>query len=276
MSTAVSVFHGQFGRASLYFLDKPIIRHAHGDGHLIFHVKGPDQFLSIGDARHSISCERGVAVNPWEPHNYEPAGTIGSYMLVIYIKPAWFGGQYAQSGRRWRFGRAQIEVTARISGCIDRAVSLLLAGGSSSLFEGSLFDLVSEAFAQSSERLPSAAAAETTPARISDYRVRKSIDILQQNLCSEIDLDRVAGEAGLSRPHFFKLFRDHLGVSPKLFWNSMRMDHAIGELTATTKSVTEISLDMGFSSPCSFSRFFASNVGIAPTDYRRAARILHA
>jgi AraC-like DNA-binding protein len=214
-----------------------------------------------------------VAVNPWEPHNYEPACAIGSYMLVIYIRPAWFGGQHAPSGRPWRFGRSQIEVTARISGCVDRAVSLLLAGGSPCVFEGTLFDLVSEAFAQSWELLPPAAA--NAAGHISDFRVRKSINILQQNLCSEIDLDRVAGESGLSRPHFFKLFRDHLGVSPRLFWNSMRMDHAIGELTATTKSVTEISVEMGFSSPCSFSRFFASNVGIAPTDYRRAARILH-
>ena len=33
-----------------------------------------------------------------------------------------------------------------------------------------------------------------------------------------------------------------------------------------------IGFDLGFSSQSSFTRFFASNVGMAPTDYRRVAK----
>ena len=42
----------------------------------------------------------------------------------------------------------------------------------------------------------------------------------------------------------------------------------------TSKSVTEIGLDLGFASQASFTRFFSSNVGIPPTDYRRVANIV--
>ena len=40
MSHAISVCHGEFGRAALYRLNKTIITHAHREGHLIFYVDG--------------------------------------------------------------------------------------------------------------------------------------------------------------------------------------------------------------------------------------------
>ena len=40
MSKAIAVFHGNFGRATLYYLDRTIIPHAHRESHLIFHVGG--------------------------------------------------------------------------------------------------------------------------------------------------------------------------------------------------------------------------------------------
>ena len=41
MSIAHAVAHGAFGRACLYELDRPMVPHAHREGHLIFHVSGP-------------------------------------------------------------------------------------------------------------------------------------------------------------------------------------------------------------------------------------------
>ena len=39
MSIAHAVAHGAFGRACLYELDRPMVPHAHREGHLIFHVQ---------------------------------------------------------------------------------------------------------------------------------------------------------------------------------------------------------------------------------------------
>jgi len=40
MSRALAVFHGHFGRATVYQLNRPFNVHAHREGHLIFHIGG--------------------------------------------------------------------------------------------------------------------------------------------------------------------------------------------------------------------------------------------
>ena len=97
--------------------------------------------------------------------------------------------------------------------------------------------------------------------------------LMSEKLGEELELDDVAREAGLSRPHFYKLFRKQTGLTPNLFLNTLRMERAIDSLTSTDKSVTDIGFDLGFSSQASFTRFFTSNVGIAPSDYRRVAHL---
>jgi AraC-like DNA-binding protein len=273
MSTAIAVCHGAFGRASLYFLDRPMIRHAHPDGHLIFHVNGPAQYLNLGERRCPISPEQGVGVNPWEPHDFAPTDERGQQMLVIYMKPAWFR-EFAGSGHRaLKFGQPEIEITPAIWRCIERVVRLLLSGHASPIFDGALFELVQESFAVANARMQAGADRPGLP--ISDFRIRKSVKIMAEALPSEFNLDRVASNSGLSRPHFFKLFRDQFGIPPRLFWNSLRMERAIERLSATSKSVTEIGFEIGFPSQGSFSRFFAMNAGMAPSDYRRAGLAAH-
>ncbi|MGI9524371.1 MAG: helix-turn-helix domain-containing protein, partial [Hyphomicrobiaceae bacterium] len=106
-----------------------------------------------------------------------------------------------------------------------------------------------------------------------DFRIRKSIQIMQNSLCNPIDMNAIARQAGLSRPHFFKLFRRQTGLTPHLYMNTLRVETAIARVAETCESVTEIGLDLGFSSQSSFTRFFSLNVGMAPTDYRRVAQV---
>ena len=77
------------------------------------------------------------------------------------------------------------------------------------------------------------------------------------------------------RPHFYRLFRDQTGLTPNLFLNTLRMERAIAALTETSDSVADIGFNLGFASQSSFSRFFATNVGMAPSDYRRVAYLAH-
>jgi AraC-like DNA-binding protein len=113
-------------------------------------------------------------------------------------------------------------------------------------------------------------------AAVTDFRVRKSIKLLAEGVGAEIELDAIAREAGLSRPHFYKLFRTQTGVTPHLYLNTLVMEKALDSLVATEASIADIGFDLGFSSQSGFTRFFAANVGMAPTDYRRAAKVLRA
>ena len=93
-------------------------------------------------------------------------------------------------------------------------------------------------------------------------------------LAQGLELDNVARDAGLSRPHFFKLFRENTGVTPALYANTMRIERALDRLMGSQASVTDIGFELGFSSQSHFTHFFSANVGIAPTQYRTIARVV--
>ena len=83
----------------------------------------------------------------------------------------------------------------------------------------------------------------------------------------------IASEVGLSRPHFYKLFREHVGVTPSVYQNTLKINAAIERLTVSNQPVNTIGHELGFSSPASFSRFFTANVGIPPETYRRVSSV---
>jgi AraC-like DNA-binding protein len=276
MSTAISVYHGRFGRATLYRLNRPMATHAHREGHLIFHVEGSPAATRVSERTVPLSPGRAAAVNPWEPHDFSPGDLVGgSLFLILYIKPIWFLDVSRSAQSALRFGRTGIEVTDQISRSIRKVVALLLECGATDMFDGDLYELTQECFDQSWQWTPACQPFDGSAA-FNDFRVRKSIRLMAERLGGGIELDDVAREAGLSRPHFYKLFRRQTGITPNLYLNTLRMEKAIESLTETGRSVTEIGYDLGFSSQSGFTRFFASNVGMAPSDYRRVAHRLHA
>lgn len=275
MSNAIAVYHGAFGRVTLYHLTKPMIKHAHREGHLVFWVQGATGRFTMKGVPCPISPESGAAANSWELHQYDPDDEInGQYVLVLYIKPSWFLNFSRSSTSALKFGRPEIEMNGPIKSLVAKITSLLADGNGTDLLDGYLYELTSESFAQSHQWLSGSHTVDLSP-RINDFRIRKSIKLMSECVGEEVDLDKVAVESGLSRPHFFKLFRTQIGVTPKLYWNTIRMEQALDQLAESPKSITDISFDLGFSSQSSFSRFFAMNTGLAPTDYRRVAHVLH-
>ncbi len=272
MSKPLTVYHGPFGRVALYELDRSMAMHAHREGHLIFHVQGADAAVRVCDREYELSPFSAVAVNPWQPHNFvHLPGASGAVLLTLYIKPAWFleAGRSAKSALR--FGRNAIEVTDQVSRLVSLVTNMLLEDVPSPLFDGYLYELTHESFDQTWQWMPVGTPVLHPEACIRDFRVRNSIRYMTRHLGDDLALDIVARESGLSRPHFYKLFREHVGLTPNVYLNTLRMEAAISRLTTSSEAVTTIGLDLGFASQASFTRFFVANVGIAPTDYRRAA-----
>ncbi len=275
MSVALSVYHGGFGRACLYRMNRPMATHAHREGHLAFLVTGAGACQTICGTPYEISREGATAINPWEPHDFRPLDFDGgAIFLVLYIKRDWFLELSRDATGGLRFGDTQIEMTPVRDNAVQRVSTMLAEGESSDLFDGYLYELTRACFEKSWSCRPDAGAFTSAAQSFSDFRVRKSIKIMTSNLGSEIVLDEIARESGLSRPHFYKLFRKQTGVTPNLFMNTLRMEKALDFLTDSDRSVTDISYDLGFSSQSGFTRFFCANVGMAPSDYRRAAQVL--
>jgi AraC-like DNA-binding protein len=270
MSTALAVHHGSFGRVALYNLDRSLALHAHREGHLIFHVQGANAAIRIDDGVYPLSSGQAVAISPWQPHNYISVdASWPSLFLTLYIKPVWFLQASRRANASLRFGRNPIEVTERFCRLVYRVASGMLEDADDSFLAGYLFELTHECFDQSWQWVDEGASFTRCAPPVRDYRVRNSIKLMQQRVSESVNLDKIACDSGLSRPHFYKLFRQQVGITPNLYLNTLRMESAIDRLTTTHDAVTDIGLDLGFSSQASFTRFFIANVGIAPSDYRR-------
>ena len=80
----------------------------------------------------------------------------------------------------------------------------------------------------------------------SDYRIRRSLRLMRCDFAEHMDIKTVARELGLSPQHFFQLFKRYVGVTPNVYWNTLRSEQAICDLLTTEKSVTDIGYNLGF------------------------------
>jgi AraC-like DNA-binding protein len=275
MSTAVAVFHGAFGRVCLYSMDRAMVPHGHREGHLLFHVQGPPAALVVDGRAFPLSPGQAVAVSPWQMHYYTPVDHRAQTLaLVLYIHPGWFVDAARRATATLRFGRVGIEATDPLARLAFSIANDMLAGDEANpRLEDRICGLTQAAFDQSwqwTEHGPDFTG-PAVPQR--DWRIRKALRVLQERVGEPCELDAVAREVGLSRPHFYKLFRAQIGITPNIYLNTLRMERAIARLAESQAAVSEIGLDLGFSSQASFSRFFIANGVVPPSAYRRSVHI---
>jgi len=272
MSRAIAAHHGKFGRACLYELDRSMAMHAHREGHLIFLLEGPEPQMHIAGKPYTSSSSVAIAINPLQPHDLrvKDDGAV-TLMLVLYINPLWFLEAGDDTESALRFGQSVMVVSPLMKKLVQCVAELLISGDHRVLFDTVLFDLTQLCRDQSWHDAPEERRRCNTLGGIRDHRVRKATRLMKERLGNELLLDDIANDSALSRPHFYKLFRENVGITPNVYLNTLRMECAIDRLVSTNQAVTSIGLDLGFASQASFSRFFVSNVGIPPTDYRRVA-----
>lgn len=275
MSDSLTVFHGHFGRVCLYSMDRRMVPHGHREGHLIFHVQGPPAEVLVNGRAWPLSAGQAVAISPWQAHYYNPVTYAQPTLaLVLYIRPAWFLETSRRASSSICFGRVGIEVTDHLARLVfGTAQSMLDPDREDLLIEDRLCALTQCALDQSWQWTPRGAEFTGPDLPRRDFRIRKALRHLQAQVGEAIELDMVAREVGLSRPHFYKLFRAQVGLTPNLYLNALRMERAIDMLATSEEAVADIGFDLGFSSQASFSRFFISNGVVPPSAYRRSVHV---
>lgn len=100
-------------------------------------------------------------------------------------------------------------------------------------------------------------------------RINKAIDYINNNLSSELNLEKIASVAAFSKFHFHRIFSSVVGETVSSFIRRRRLDKAAMMLAMNPKdSVAEIAYSCGFSSPSLFSRTFKEHFGISPIEFR--------
>ena len=97
-------------------------------------------------------------------------------------------------------------------------------------------------------------------------------DAMDRAYAEPLDVPAVARIACVSEAHFIRTFRATFGETPHRYLQRRRVERAMWLLGETDRSVTEICLDVGFTSLPTFSRTFHEIVGVSPIAYRRSAK----
>lgn len=101
-------------------------------------------------------------------------------------------------------------------------------------------------------------------------RIARARDRIEASIASGISLQELAVEAGMSRFHFAREFRDATGEPPHRYLTRCRIEHAKTLLRKRDLPLVEVSLSVGYSSQSHFTAAFRSHVGRTPLKYRAA------
>ncbi len=104
-----------------------------------------------------------------------------------------------------------------------------------------------------------------------DNRIRKALALLRAHPNKEVNMNELASQVGLSRSRFYDLFQVSTGRSPRSYLDMLCVESAIAKLSSGSGKIAEVSAELGFSAQSNFTRFFQQQVGIPPSEYRRAA-----
>jgi AraC-like DNA-binding protein len=101
-------------------------------------------------------------------------------------------------------------------------------------------------------------------------RLLRARDAMDRAYAEPLDVPAVAAVAHMSEAHFIRSFRAVFGETPHRYLQRRRVERSMFLLRETDRSVTDICLDVGFSSLGTFSRTFRDIVGESPSAYRLA------
>jgi AraC-like DNA-binding protein len=107
--------------------------------------------------------------------------------------------------------------------------------------------------------------------RFEDSRIRRAVGLLRAHPNKELSMEKLATQVGLSRSRFYDLFQMCTGFSPRTYLDMLCVEAAISRLSSGRGKISDVSAELGFSAQSNFTRFFQNQVGVPPSEYRRAA-----
>jgi len=258
---------GEFGRAALLKLRAGLAPHAHSEAHIVWWLGGAPVAAQVGRHRWRSTEHAAIAVNPYESHDLRildcdrPA-----ICLALYISHDWLRTRGAGV---LEFHNPFLRIDPTLYSTSVSVMELLLSARSTGAErERAIERLIHASVAATalevcSPRVPGGSSL--------DFRIRRALSFMHANVSTRLRVDEVARRVGLSRPHFFAMFREQLKTPPQIYWNALRLEAAIDRLMHRDESLGTIALDLGFSASSNFSRFFRDHTGVTPREYRRAA-----
>ena len=269
MATSIRLVRGAFGHVSVLNVASDFVTHAHAEAHVILWLDGAAGEMTIGAEKVRPGPDVAAGINSFQPHSHALSadGRAGRF-LAFYIDPEWFYRRRGLARGQPVFASASIPIDT----WLHRAATMLheeLEAGE--IDELALYEIerLIDSLADAADSVRPRAARAGTGEEL-DFRVRKAVDLMKANVRERICFDEVARNVGLSRPHFFALFKEQTSLTPNVYWNTLRMQEALRQLQWSRESLTSVAWNLGFTTQGNFTRFFRDHAGVPPTLYREA------
>ncbi len=100
-------------------------------------------------------------------------------------------------------------------------------------------------------------------------RLLRARDFIEAEMSGPLTLGRIARAACLSPFHCHRRFTAFFRETPHTYATRRRLERAEALLARSEKSVIDVCLEVGFTSPGSFTNLFQRRYAVSPTAYRR-------
>ncbi|MHC2621164.1 AraC family transcriptional regulator [Bradyrhizobium huanghuaihaiense] len=159
-------------------------------------------------------------------------------------------------------------ITSRL--LLSAADSLEGSATLDTLFRQQLTDLLATRVLAAHAGVP--AAPQPIIGGLSPMVLRRSIERLRSDSDADVSLAALASDAGLSRFHFCRSFKESTGLSPHAWLRQHRLEQAMNMLRETDEPVVSIAAALGYSTQTAFAAAFKKLTGETPSDWRRRTR----
>ena len=97
------------------------------------------------------------------------------------------------------------------------------------------------------------------------FGLQNAIDYIEENLCDELEISKIAARAYLSPFYFQRVFNASCGLTVGEYIRNRRLSRAAEELSRSDVKVIDVALKYGYDSPDSFARAFTKFHGTSPS-----------
>jgi AraC family transcriptional regulator len=115
-------------------------------------------------------------------------------------------------------------------------------------------------------------AAKTSTRQELFRRLQIAREYLHESVGRRISLEEVSREACISRYHLHRAFRRVFRLTPHAYVTALRLNRA-RSLLQSGRPVTDVAMDIGFTSVSAFTRLFRSRYGVSPSSVPKIRKI---
>lgn len=103
-------------------------------------------------------------------------------------------------------------------------------------------------------------------------RIKQVLNYIHTHIDKNIDVEKLADVACVTKPYMIRLFKREFGISPLQYINNKKVERAQLMLYTTALPVKEVAYALGFTDNSYFIRLFRKQVGVTPQEYRDRMR----